>query len=147
MFGPDLCGYDVSRIHLIFSDHLDTNHERDPEIKMDFEDKDEYTHLYTLILRPDQTYTVLFDNKKKATGSLWEHWGFVKKTRDDPTDTKPSDWVDVGEILDPNDVKPSDWDHLERMVDPETIWNAWLIQSKLFVQAFVNLLFISLLLL
>lgn len=43
----------------------------------------------------------------------------MKKTRDDPTDTKPSDWVDVEEILDPNDVKPSDWDHLERMVDPE----------------------------
>ena len=79
MFGPDLCGYDVSRIHLIFSDHLDTNHERDPEIKMDFEDKDEYTHLYTLILRPDQTYTVLFDNKKKAAWLPLGTLGFREK--------------------------------------------------------------------
>ena len=122
MFGPDLCGYDVSRIHLIFTDHLGKNHERKPELKMDYEDKDEYTHLYTLILQPDQSYTVLIDNTKKSSGSLWDHYGFTKKTRDDPSDPKPSDWVDVAEILDPDDVKPDDWDldHSERMVDPES---------------------------
>ena len=41
---------------------------------------------------------MLIDNKKKASGSLWEHYGFVKKTRDDPSDPKPEDWVDLEEV-------------------------------------------------
>merc|ERR1712080_547427 len=47
MFGPDLCGYDISRIHLIFNDGK-TNLLKNEEIKMEYGDKNEFTHVYTL---------------------------------------------------------------------------------------------------
>lgn len=119
MFGPDLCGYDVSRIHLIFN-HKGENLLKDDEIKLEYADKNEYTHLYTLVVHPDGSYEVLFDNNVKATGTLVDDWAFPKKQIDDPTDSKPSDWVDETEIPDPEDVKPEGWDDIpEQIVDPE----------------------------
>jgi calreticulin len=101
MFGPDLCGYDVSRIHLIFRDHEDKNLVRKEDIKLSYEEKNEFTHMYTLIMKPDRSYTVLFDYKVKATGQLADDWDFLASHRDDHTDVKPSDWVDEEEIYDP----------------------------------------------
>merc|ERR550537_1188760 len=46
MFGPDLCGYDVSRIHLIFQDKKGENQLKTEDIKLDYDDKNEFTHLY-----------------------------------------------------------------------------------------------------
>merc|ERR1711991_730091 len=60
MFGPDLCGYDVSRIHLIF-EHNGENLLKEDEIKLDYADKDEFTHLYTLVLEKDGSYEVFLD--------------------------------------------------------------------------------------
>lgn len=37
----------------------------------------------------------------------------------DPSDNKPSDWVDDAEIADPSDVKPADWDDREEVEDEE----------------------------
>lgn len=120
MFGPDLCGYDISRIHCIFRDHLGENHLREEDIKLDYDDKDEYTHLYTLILFPDRTYKVLFDTKEKASGSLPEDWNFQPESHDDPTDTKPADWVDEAEMDDPEDSKPDGWDDVPERIPDET---------------------------
>lgn len=119
MFGPDLCGYDVSRVHLIFN-HKGKNLLKDTDIKLEYADKNEFTHLYTLVVHPDGSYEVLFDNVSKAKGTLVEDWAFPKKEIDDPTDSKPSDWVDETEIPDPEDVKPEGWDDIpEQVVDPE----------------------------
>ena len=46
-FGPDLCSYDVSRIHLIFN-KAGENLLKTDEIKLEYDDKNEFTHLYTL---------------------------------------------------------------------------------------------------
>lgn len=35
-------------------------------LRQDYSDKDEFSHIYTLIVNPDHTYKVLFDNKEKA---------------------------------------------------------------------------------
>ena len=50
--------YDVSKIHLIFRDKSGKNLERKDQIKLEYADKDEYTHLYTLILKADGSYKV-----------------------------------------------------------------------------------------
>jgi len=118
MFGPDLCGYDVSRIHLIFN-HKGKNLLKNDEIKLDYNEKDEFTHLYTLVVHPDNTFEVYYDLKEKAKGSIIDGWDFPKKTIDDPKDKKPSDWVDEKEIVDPADKKPSDWDKPEYISDPD----------------------------
>jgi calreticulin len=120
MFGPDLCGYDISRIHLIFRDHKDENLLKKDEIKLDYDDKNEFTHVYTLILKPDGSFQVLMDQKEKASGTLLEGWDFPPKEIDDPSDTKPDDWVDEEKIADPEDVKPEGWDDIpEKIADPE----------------------------
>ena len=104
MFGPDRCGYDVSRIHAIFN-HDGKNLLKKDDIKLEYNDKNEFTHLYTLIVHPDNTYEVLMDQTSKSKGSLYDHWAFQPKQIDDPTDKKPSDWVDEAKIPDTTDVK------------------------------------------
>jgi len=119
MFGPDLCGYDVSRIHLIFN-HKGENLLKIDDIKLDYDEKDEMTHLYTLILEKDGTYKVLLDNKEKAAGVLSEEWEFPSAEIKDPAQSKPEDWVDVMKIEDPAEVKPEGYDDIPAEIpDPE----------------------------
>ena len=104
MFGPDLCGYDVSRIHLIFN-HKGENLLKDEDIKLDYDEKNEYTHLYTLIVEADGSYSVLLDSKEKSSGKLSEGWAFPSEQIKDPEQSKPADWVDVKKIADPAEVR------------------------------------------
>ena len=68
---------------------------------------DEATHVYTLILKPDNTYEVLIDNQQSSSGSLEEHWDFLApKEIKDPEAKKPEDWDDRQKIDDPEDEKP-----------------------------------------
>lgn len=36
-----------------------------------------YTHLYTLVVKPDNTYEVLIDNEKVESGELEADWDFL----------------------------------------------------------------------
>jgi calreticulin len=46
--------------------------------KKDIRCKDDvYTHLYTLIVRPDNTYEVRIDNEKVESGELEADWDFL----------------------------------------------------------------------
>merc|ERR1719478_2115284 len=119
MFGPDLCGYDVSHIHSIFN-HKGENLLKTDKISLEYSDKNEYTHLYTLHLKPDGTYEVFFDLDSKAKGKLVDDWDFPNPTKDDPDDKKPSDWVDETMIDDPEDKKPDGWDEIPAQIpDPD----------------------------
>merc|ERR1712070_660274 len=119
MFGPDLCGYDVSHIHAIFN-HKGENLLKTEKISLEYSDKNEFTHLYTLVVNPDGTYEVLFDNESKSTGKLIDDWAFPKEKIDDPDDKKPADWVDEKMIADPADKKPDGWDDIPSPVaDPD----------------------------
>jgi calreticulin len=77
--------------------------------------------VYTLIVRPDQTYEVHIDGSKKESGSLLEDWDFLPaKTIKDASITKPKEWVDDAQMDDPSDVKPADWDATPKQIpDPE----------------------------
>merc|ERR1712072_1026418 len=52
-------------------------------------------------------------------GSLHEDWKFPPKTKDDPSDSKPKDWVDTKMMDDPDDKEPEDWVKTEKIADPE----------------------------
>uniref|UniRef100_A0A3B3DGB2 Calreticulin n=1 Tax=Oryzias melastigma TaxID=30732 RepID=A0A3B3DGB2_ORYME len=116
MFGPDICGYSTKKVHVIFN-YKGKNHLIKKEIKCK---DDEFTHLYTLILNPDQTYEVKIDNEKVESGSLEEDWDFLppKKIKD-PEAKKPEDWDDRPKIDDPEDTKPEDWEKPEYIPDPD----------------------------
>merc|ERR1719393_256612 len=119
MFGPDLCGYDVSHIHAIFN-HKGENLLKTDKVSLEYSDKNEFTHLYTLHIKPDGTYEIFFDLESKAKGKMVDDWAFPKPTIDDPDDKKPSDWVDETEIDDPEDKKPEGYDDIPAQIaDPD----------------------------
>ncbi|KAL8171750.1 hypothetical protein V2J09_023554 [Rumex salicifolius] len=117
MFGPDICGYSTKKVHAILT-HNKTNH----LIKKDVPcETDQLTHVYTFILRPDATYSILIDNQEKQTGSLYNDWNILPpKTIKDPEAKKPEDWDDKEYIPDPEDIKPEGYDDIpEEITDPE----------------------------
>ncbi|KAM9310994.1 calreticulin [Gastrophryne carolinensis] len=116
MFGPDICGPPTKKVHVIF------NYKgKNMQINKDIRCKDDvYSHLYTLIVRPDNTYEVKIDNGKVESGSLEDDWDFLppKKIKD-PEAKKPDDWDERAKIDDPEDTKPADWDKPEHIPDPD----------------------------
>lgn len=105
-------------MHVIFT-YKGKNH----LIKKDIRCKDDvYTHLYTLIVNPDNTYEVRIDDKKVESGSLEEDWDLLppKKIKD-PEAKKPSqeEWDEREKIADPTDTKPEDWEKPEHIPDAD----------------------------
>merc|ERR1712242_593372 len=111
MFGPDKCGY-TKRTHLIFS-YKGKNVLKKSDLS--YKQEGEGTsHLYTMILKSDNTVRVEIDQEKIYEGSIKEDWEVLKpKEISDPEDKKPDDWVDDSMIDDPEDKKPDDWDDEE----------------------------------
>merc|ERR1712083_322415 len=78
------------------------------------------SHLYRMVLKPDNTVRVEIDEEKIYEGSIKEDWEVLKpKEIPDPEDKKPEDWVDSSMMDDPEDKKPDDWVEEKRMVDEE----------------------------
>merc|ERR1711896_70190 len=117
MFGPDKCGY-TKRTHLIFNyKGKNVLKKSDLEYKQEGEGT---SHLYRLILKPDNTARVEIDGEKIYEGSIKEDWEVLKaKEIDDPDDKKPSDWVEDSMMDDPESKKPDDWVEEKRIVDSE----------------------------
>merc|ERR1712086_909770 len=117
MFGPDKCGYN-KRTHLIF-----TYKGKNVLKKTDLPYKQEgegTSHVYRVVVKPDNTVKVEIDQEKVYEGSLTEDWEVLAaKEISDPDDKKPEDWADEAMIDDPEDKKPDDWVEEKRIVDPE----------------------------
>lgn len=118
MFGPDICG-NTKRTHAILhsqkkDDNLLIKHDVPCE-------KDEFTHLYTFVVRPDNTFEIFVDNKSVKSGAIEEYWDFLEpKEINDPAESKPTDWVDEQMIVDPEDVKPEGYDDMPaELPDPD----------------------------
>ncbi|XP_018098778.1 calnexin isoform X1 [Xenopus laevis] len=118
MFGPDKCGEDY-KVHFIFRHKnpvigdYDEKHAKRPEADLKKYFTDKKTHLYTLIVKPDNTYEILIDQTVVGQGSLTEDVIpplNPPKEIDDPKDKKPKEWDERAKIPDPNAVKPDDWD-------------------------------------
>jgi len=117
MFGPDICGSSTKKVHVILN-YKGKNVLINKNIPCE---TDKFTHTYTLILKPDQTYEVQIDGKEKQTGKLVEDFDFLPpKEIKDPDQSKPEDWVDASMMDDPEDKKPEGWDDIPaEIVDPE----------------------------
>jgi len=117
MFGPDICGSSTKKVHVIFA-YKGENKLINKSITAK---TDELTHVYTLIVKPDQTYEVRVDGENVESGSLVEDWDFLEpKMIKDPEQSKPEDWVDDDMMADPEDIKPEGYDAIEeQIVDPD----------------------------
>lgn len=131
MFGPDKCGAtnkvremgcshktsanDDVQVHFIFKHkHPKTGEYEEKHLKSaPMARIVKTTSLYTLIVKPDQTFIIKVDGDIIKEGSLLEDFAPAvnpEKEIDDPSDSKPTDWVDEARIPDPEATKPEDWD-------------------------------------
>merc|ERR1712196_447105 len=108
MFGPDICGSSTKKTHVIFN-YKGKNLDKKKEVRCE---SDTLSHLYTLIVKPDNTYEVQIDMNKVDSGSLEEGWDFLEpKQIRDPNGKKPEGYDDIpAKIADPKATKPDDWD-------------------------------------
>ncbi|ORY79284.1 Calreticulin family-domain-containing protein [Leucosporidium creatinivorum] len=114
MFGPDRCGA-TNKVHFIFrhANPLTGEIEEKHLISPPAPKITKTSALYTLIVRPDQTYEIKINNESVRKGSLLEDFSPAvnpSKEIDDPEDVKPEDWVESPKITDPAAIKPEDWD-------------------------------------
>merc|ERR1719198_2628063 len=116
MFGPDICGPGTRKVHVIFA-YKGENYLTKKAITCK---TDEDSHLYTLIVKPDNTFEVQIDGEKETDGSLKDDFDILKpKEINNPETSKPDDWVDETMIDHPEDVKPDDWVEVTHITDPE----------------------------
>ena len=87
MFGPDKCGF-TKRTHLIFS-YKGKNVLKKSDLA--YKQEGEGTsHVYRLVLKPDNTAKVEIDGEQIYSGSLKEDWELLApKEIKDPEDKKP----------------------------------------------------------
>ncbi|CAL5874557.1 uncharacterized protein PFLUO_LOCUS8853 [Penicillium psychrofluorescens] len=136
MFGPDKCGA-TNKVHFIFrhknpkTGEYEEKHLKTPPVAR----TSKVTSLYTLIVKPDQTFEILVNGESVSEGNLLEHFTpsvNPEKEIDDPKDKKPADWVDEAQIPDPEATKPEDWDEEApfEIVDEEaTMPEDWLVDE------------------
>lgn len=102
-FGPDICGF--KKVHVIF------NYDgRKLKMKRKLNCKDDrFTHLYTLVIRPDNSYMIKIDNKIERRGTLREDWDFLPpKMINDTKIKKPLYRNDNNKITDSTNEKLQD---------------------------------------
>jgi calreticulin len=111
MFGPDVCGSSNRKTHVIFNyPPKNDNLLIKEEVKCE---TDKLSHLYTLVVEPNNTFKVLIDQKVVREGAMDTAWEFLlPKEIKDPAVKKPADWVDAKKIADPTDSKPDGWDDI-----------------------------------
>ena len=73
MFGPDICGTQTKKLHVILS-YQGPNYPIKKDLKCE---TDNLTHFYTFILRPDATYSILIDNRERDFGSIYVDWDIL----------------------------------------------------------------------
>jgi calnexin len=123
MFGPDKCGT-TSKVHFILQHQnpvtgaWEEKHGTEmPSVKVD-----KQTHLYTLVVREDNSFEIFIDRVSTKKGNLLSNMDPAinpPEVIDDPDDKKPVDWVDDAKIPDPAAVKPEDWDENQPRTIPD----------------------------
>jgi calnexin len=124
MFGPDRCG-STNKVHFILQHQnpITKKWEEKHFIDAPAAKTDANTHLYTLHLRKDNSFAIYIDKVLEKEGNLltsMEPAVNPPQIIDDPTDKKPSDWVDEAKVIDPDAKKPDDWDESQPATIPDT---------------------------
>nr|BAB31138.1 unnamed protein product [Mus musculus] len=89
--GPDICGFDIKKVHVILY-FKNQYHENKKPIRCKV---DGFTHLYTLILRPDLSYEVKVDGQSIESGSIEYDWNLTSLRKTEKTSLDSRDWDQV----------------------------------------------------
>ncbi|XP_078488916.1 calnexin isoform X1 [Ciona intestinalis] len=144
MFGPDKCGEDY-KLHFIFrhknpkTGEIEEKHANKPTTDFKSYYTDKASHLYTLIINPDNSFQVLIDQTVINSGNLLTDFTppvVPPKEIEDKDDKKPEDWDEREMIADPDATKPDDWDETApaRIVDTDAeMPEGWLEDEPLYI--------------
>jgi calreticulin len=115
MFGPDICGGD-RKTHLLLP-YQGKNYLPNKKLRVE---SDMYTHEYTAVIKPDNTFYVTIDSIEIAAGNIEDYYDILPaKSIVDADAVRPEDWVDDPMIADPEDKKPQGWDDIPEFIpDP-----------------------------
>jgi calreticulin len=84
MFGPDICGTQMKKIHAIIQyEGLMYPLKKDLQCETDH-----LTHVYTFIIKPDASYIIMVDNEMRASGSMYTDWDILPPRQVEDTDAK-----------------------------------------------------------
>ncbi|XP_066109398.1 calreticulin-3 isoform X3 [Saccopteryx bilineata] len=130
--GPDICGFDIKKVHIIlhFKNQYHSN-KKPISCKVDG-----FTHLYTLILRPDLTYEVKIDGLTIESGGIEYDWNLTSLKKMEKASAASKDWKQEEEhksqdwekhFLDASASKPSDWNS-----ELDGDWQASVLQKPLY---------------
>ena len=140
MFGPDQCGTKKT-IQFIFQFKSPVTGLMEEVVALPLRNAaslmlfdNNKPHILTLIMRPDNSFSIRCDGQVVSSGLLTDELLFEKPlgntpTLPDPDDAKPDDWVDESTVVDESDVKPDDWDESQPMKVPDptarkpTLWD------------------------
>jgi calreticulin len=114
MFGPDICGSQTKKVHAIIW-YKGKNYELKKTVECE---TDKLSHVYTFIIKPDATYSILIDNREKESGSIAKDWELLPPRK--IKDSKPDVWDDQEFIPDPEHKKPEGYDSIPKDIpDPD----------------------------
>ena len=122
MFGPDICGKGIKKVHFILAKHDEHGNEKQYQMKTTVKAKtDELTHVYTLVIHPNDDFEILIDGKSEIKKNIEDEFDILEpKEIPDPSATKPDDWDDRRMIVDEDAEKPEGYDDIpENIADPE----------------------------
>ncbi|XP_020825094.1 calreticulin-3 isoform X2 [Phascolarctos cinereus] len=123
MFGPDICGFDIKKVHVILF-YKSQYHSNKKPIRCKV---DGFTHLYTLTLRPDLTYEVQIDTDIIESGNIEEDWNLEELRKMEKSALKmPKNWDKLSQNDKPSDVPSQDWDKhfLDASANKPSDWNS-----------------------
>lgn len=140
MFGPDVC-HKKRIVQFAFYHENPTTHTKieksliDPPTAF----KDDLNHLYTLIIRPDGTYSILIDNKTVKKGKFIDsfHPSIIPpKQIPDPSSHKPKDWDSRKFIEDDSYQRKSPKSEVQFIPDPTKLNppKGWLINEPPYIE-------------
>ena len=116
-FGPERCNsYNNSRLNF-FINNIEYKLKKKINIPID-----EISHLYTLIIRSNNTFEILIDMKSIHNGTFTNSFNpniIEPEFIDDINDKKPLNWVEEEYIYDLNAKKPIDWDENQPKTIPD----------------------------
>ena len=115
MFGPDKCATN-NKVHFIVQYQSPVTQkweEKHYNTTLNIKTDKGSTHLYTLVMKQNNDFEIYIDKRLGKKGNLLTHMVppiNPPPTVDDPTDSKPEEWVDDEMIDDPDAKKPVEWD-------------------------------------
>lgn len=110
MFGPDFSCDSNSKVHAIINE---TQWSILPSASVL---SDGLEHTFTLVLRPDNSFSYYVDHEEVNDGDIEDFWPLLEpKQIPDPTISKPTDWPSPT-ILDVNHIKPDGYDDIPQTV-------------------------------